>query len=84
MIDCWTMRKSQTDRRSAAELFRANFARLVADRGITLYRVARDLEVSTKNVYGLADGSRLPRLDTLDRLAAYFSVPVTEFFSDAS
>lgn len=75
---------SRTPIPTSAELFARNLARLIAARGITLYRLAKDTGTHGEVLREYSRGTKIPPGPVIDRFAAYFSVPVQEFFIDAA
>lgn len=49
---------------------------IMKDRGLTVYRVSKDTGISTGNIYDWKSGKAKPSVRALEKLAAYFDVPV--------
>lgn len=58
------------------------FRALLDSRGITPYRVARDLKMSATTFSDWKSGKSSPKLEKLKKIAAYFGVPPEYFFGD--
>lgn len=58
----------------------AKYAKLRDKKGITDYRVAKDLGFSRSYLTEMRQGKFAPKFDNLNKLAAYFDVPITYFF----
>jgi transcriptional regulator with XRE-family HTH domain len=56
-----------------------NFERLLNERGITAYRVAKDTKISTVTLSDWKKGKYTPKLDKIAKIANYFGVPLDEF-----
>ena len=49
---------------------------IMEERGLTVYRVSKDTGISVGNIYNWKSGRSNPSAKALDKLAAYFDVPV--------
>lgn len=56
------------------------FAKLLEDRGITIYKVAKDTNIATSTLYDWKNGRSNPKIDKMIKLADYFGVSVDYFF----
>ena len=56
--------------------------RLVKERGLTLNRLGRETGISSGNIYDWKSGRSRPKLQTLQKLADYFKVPVSYFIEN--
>ena len=63
---------------SAEEIFGKRLAELRAQRNLTVSQLAEQLFVSKSTVSRWENGSRMPDLNMLSRVAAFFGVPYTE------
>lgn len=66
------------DPMSAEEIFGKRLAELRAQRNLTVSQLAEQLFVSKSTVSRWENGSRMPDLSMLSRVAAFFGVPYTE------
>jgi len=57
------------------------FEKLTMDRGLTLYRVAKDTGIATATLSDWKNGKSSPKIDKIQRIAIYFDVPI-EYFLD--
>lgn len=55
------------------------FEQLLLDRGITAYRVAKDLEMSPMVFSDWKSGKSKPKVDKLKKIADYFGVTIEYF-----
>lgn len=53
------------------------FEKLMRERGLTAYRVSQDTGVSQATLSDWKHGRSTPKLDKLQKLAAYFNVPLS-------
>lgn len=60
------------------------FAELLAERGITAYRVAKDTGLSSTLFSEWKSGKSNPKSDKLLKLAEYFGVTIEYFLKDES
>lgn len=58
------------------------FEELLADRNVTAYRVAKDLDMPRSAFSGWKNGRSTPKIETLQRIADYFNVPVSYFYEN--
>lgn len=58
--------------------FFENLRSLMEKRGISRYRVAKDLGISTQTACNWADGKNLPDTQSVLKLAEYFGVTVEQ------
>lgn len=81
--DYTSLRKHCTTERSdklkGTEVYE-KYAKLRDKKGITDYRVAKDLGFARSYLSGMKQGLFTPKFDNLNKLAAYFDVPITYFF----
>ena len=52
------------------------FAKLMADRGVSAYRVSRDTGISQTTLSDWKRGRSVPKLEKMEKLAEYFGVTV--------
>jgi len=52
------------------------FAKLIEERGITMYRVAKETKIAQATLIDWKNGKYTPKLDKLQRIAEYFGVSV--------
>lgn len=57
---------------------------LLAEKGVSAYRVAKDTGISTTLFYEWKSGKSTPKLDKLQTIAEYFGIPVSFFYDDSS
>lgn len=55
------------------------FEKLLEQKGITAYQVARDTGLATSTFYNWKAGRYEPKIDKLKTIAEYLGVPVTYF-----
>ncbi len=65
-------------------IFTANLKRLIAERDVTQAEVAKGIGVTQGIVSMWVRGASYPRLGLMEKLAAYFDVPVTALTSDTN
>ncbi len=56
------------------------FEKLLADKNVTAYRVAKDLGMPRSAFSGWKNGRSTPKIETLQKIADYFDVPVSYFY----
>ena len=56
------------------------FEKLLADKNVTAYRVAKDLDMPRSAFSGWKNGRSTPKIETLQKIADYFDVPVAYFY----
>lgn len=61
------------DQKEYAKLIAKNIRRLVYEAGKTQAEVARDLKINKSTLSCWMNGSRIPRMDAIDRLCHYFN-----------
>lgn len=54
------------------------FQKLIDEKGLTIYRVAKDLEISTGTLYDWKAGRTTPKLGKLRKIATYLGVSLEE------
>lgn len=58
--------------------FAENFNRLMKERGLTRYRVSKELNTATQTVCNWASGRSIPDTQSALKLAAYFNTTVEQ------
>lgn len=58
------------------------FVQLVKEKEVTIYRVAKETELPTSLFSEWKRGKSTPKVDKLQKIAAYFGVPVTYFLEE--
>lgn len=61
--------------------FAENLTRVQAERGVTNYRIAKEIDVSQASIANWKNGT-MPHPRNVKRLADYFNVPVDELLSE--
>lgn len=56
-----------------------NLENLLKERNLTIYKVAKDTNISTTTLYAWKHGEYTPKIDKLIVLAKYFGVNVIDF-----
>ena len=64
------------------KIFQKKFNRLLAEQHITQKEVAAICGASTSTVSTWSKGTNMPRMDKIERLANYFSLPKSYFIED--
>ena len=64
------------------KIFQKKFNRLLAEQQITQKEVAAICGASTSTVSTWSKGTNMPRMDKIERLANYFSLPKSYFIED--
>ena len=54
------------------------FERLLQERGVTAYEVAKQTGIQTATLSAWKKGEYTPKIDKLCKIANYFEIPVTE------
>ena len=65
-----------------AKIVSRNLRRLLYDCGRTQSDIARDLKIAKTTVNGWLNSNRIPRMDTVDKLAHYFNVTRSDILDD--
>lgn len=65
-------------KKTLSQTIGANLKRLIKEKDLTQERFAEEFDVSPRTVRRWIN--EFPNVDTLEQLADFFSVPVTEFF----
>ncbi len=52
------------------------FEKLMEEKGLTIYRVAKDTDISTATLYDWKAGRTHPKLDKLQKIATYLGVTI--------
>jgi len=60
----------------------ANFQKLIAERGVTPYRIAKDTGVSQGSLSDWKNGKSTPRVSTLQKIARYLGVKIDVLIGD--
>ena len=60
--------------------FAENLTRIQAERGVTSYRIAKEIDVSQSSIVNWKNGT-MPHPRNVKRLADYFNVPVDELLA---
>ena len=58
------------------------FERLLAERGVTAYQVAKETGISTATLTQWKQGLYTPKVDKIMRIADYFGVPLEYFVKE--
>ena len=53
------------------------FAQLLKDRGLSVYKVTKEIDVPSSTLYDLASGAHMPSTKTLQKVADHFGVPLS-------
>lgn len=53
------------------------FAELLKERGLSVYKAAKEIGVPASTLYDLASGAHMPSTKTLQAVADYFGVPLS-------
>ena len=61
--------------------FGENLTRIQAERGVTNYRIAKEIDVNQTSIVNWKNGTR-PHPRNVKRLADYFNVPVDELLAE--
>lgn len=56
--------------------------KLLDDRGITVYRLAKDIGVPNNRIYDWKKGICRPKMDIMGKIAHYFDVPIEYFLEE--
>lgn len=59
-----------------------NFSRLIKQRKITAYRVAKETGISQSTLSDWKNGKSTPKVDKLMKIADYLNVPLEELLKD--
>jgi len=59
-----------------------NFRRLIENRNITPYRLAKDTGIAQSTLSDWKKGKSVPKLDKLIKIANYLNVPLEELLKD--
>lgn len=60
----------------------AKFEKLLSDRNVTAYQVAKETGVSTATLTEWKKGTYQPKIDKIMLIAKYFDVPIEYFLED--
>lgn len=60
----------------------ANFQKLIAEKGITPYRIAKDTGVSQGSLSDWKNGKSTPRVSALQKIARYLGVKIDDLIGD--
>lgn len=58
------------------------FKKLLEERGVTAYQVAKSVGIPISSIYEWANGKHAPRVESLMKLADYFGVPLEYFVKE--
>lgn len=58
------------------------FSRLVKNGNTTIYKVCKDLDISTTTIYDWRDGKSAPKTYKLIQISDYFGVDIRIFFEE--
>ena len=58
--------------------------RLREEKGVTISDVSREIGVSISTIYGIENGTNIPRLDTAARLADYYGVTLDALWGNSA
>ena len=64
------------------EIFSSNLSKFIKRRGITQADIARQMNVSTATVSGWFNGTKVPRMDKLTRLAKYLGAGIEHLMNE--
>lgn len=64
------------------EIFSSNLSKFIKRRGITQADIARQMNVSTATVSGWFNGTKVPRMDKLTRLAEYLGAGIEHLMNE--
>lgn len=56
------------------------FEDIIAQKGLSIYRVAKDTEIPISNFYEWKKNNFIPRSDMLYKIAKFLGVPMETFF----
>lgn len=59
-----------------------NFERLLKERNTTMYRVSKNIKLSTSMMSNWKMGRSSPSVESLVKLSKYFNVPITYFIDE--
>ena len=58
------------------------FQKLLEERGVTAYRVAKETGLTTSSLTEWKNGHYTPKADKMLKIAEYFGVPLEYFYKD--
>lgn len=58
------------------------FEKLLRDRNITAYQVAKDTGIATSTLTEWKNGTYQPKIEKISKIAKYFNVPIEYFLED--
>lgn len=59
-----------------------NFERIIKERGITPYKVAKDTQIATSTFYDWKSGRYVPKIDKLKKISDYLQIPVEKLLEE--
>lgn len=60
------------------------FEQLLREHGVTPYRVHKETGISTATLSDWKNGKSQPKKDKIEKICAYFNVPISYFYGDES
>ncbi len=60
------------------------FEQLLKENGVTPYRVHKETGISTATLSDWKNGKSQPKKDKIEKICAYFNVPISYFYGDES